>query len=1060
MARMGEAGGGGALLRWLVALAALLCVSAIALSSWGAEPVVLSQGADEIGLGRHLDYLEDPEGKLTLDDVRSAAMEARWTASNVDIPNFGFTSNTYWFRFDVDNPGSASIERVLDVGYPVLDEISLYAGEHGVLRERRAGDHLPVSVREIRHEHFLFTLQCAPGMSPVFLRVRSSSALQVPLTLWSRAAFEAADRTTQIENGFYYGVMLVMVAYNLFVFMSVRDRSYLYYCAYVLSFVVFQASIDGRTYEYFWPESPSWNDKFLPVSEGLLLIAISSFPRVFLNLKKGMPRFFNAAMLVLTWYGVAVVVAAFTVPYRYIGTSMVLAGIFGSPAAVGAGVVAWRRGQRSASFYVVAWTTFFAGAAALMFNKLGLAPRNLFTEHGMQIGSLLEVVLLSFALADRINIMRAETIAVERRAKETLQDEVNRQTHELKDQAQKLQELDRQKTHFFQNVSHELRTPLTLILNPLDEMAREPGYSTDKRLDVATKNSRRLLRLVNQLLDFQKLSAGKKEWRLVPIDLVRFVESCAEYFAPTCVAQGIEFRVQVPNDGAVAVRAEADALEKIVFNYLANALKHAPAGGHIELSLEVTGERARVAVKDDGPGLSEDGKNKLFKLFSQADGGADHAGTGLGLALVKELAEAMGGEVGVDSAVGKGSTFWAAFPRAKASGAEAARPVLATGRQMGEVVAAARASIRLSAGQPVSKRIVSEDAPLILVVDDIADMRDLVGGTLARHGYRLASASSGGEALDAAKRNKPDVVVTDWMMPGMTGPELIGAMRKDSALASVPVVLLTAKSDEESKLAGTEVGADAFLGKPFNEQELASTVRNLVHLKEREREVERLNRHIAENVLKRYLPPPLVDEILSGRTSLDVEPETAQATVLFGDLAGFTKTSAQLRATKMARLLNEYLSKMNDVVFAHGGTIDKYMGDGIMVIFGAPVRLEARDQVHRAAKCALAMQRAMTELHAQWRKEGLPEIPLRIGVHHGPVVVGNFGDARRSDYTAIGPAVNLASRIEGQCPPGSVLVSGEVCDFLPEAMAEDAGTFQLKGIEGVVRCFRLVDRDW
>jgi len=710
----------------------------------------------------------------------------------------------------------------------------------------------------------------------------------------------------------------------------------------------------------------------------------------------------------------------------------------------------------------------YATCAVLDFVLAGLVASGVVADRGMvRAESLSHVEQVIFILL--MQAVLFVTYILQRKIREatlSLQQEVQRQTLELKqqvgrlaDQAEKLNEVDRQKTHFFQNVSHELRTPLTLILNPLDEMAREPAYSTDKRLDVAAKNSRRLLRLVNQLLDFQKLSAGKKEWKLVPIDLARFVESCAEYFSPTCVAQGIAFDARVPKDGPVMVRAEADALEKIVFNYLANALKYAPAGGVIELTLEGVDGRARVAVKDDGPGISEEGKQKLFKLFSQTDSGAEHAGTGLGLALVKELAEAMGGEVGVDSAVGKGSTFWAAFPTAKTLAAETVAPVLATGRQMGEVVAAVRASVRLSASQPLSRRAVADDAPLVLVVDDIADMRELVGRTLARHGYRLASASGGAAALDAARRNKPDLVVTDWMMPGMTGPELIAAMRKDAALASVPVVLLTAKSDEESKLAGTEIGADAFLGKPFNEQELASTVRNLVHLKEREKEVERLNRHIAENVLKRYLPPALVDEILAGRMSLDVEPETAQATVLFGDLAGFTKTSAQLRATKMARMLNEYLSKMNDVVFAHGGTIDKYMGDGIMVIFGAPVRLEASDQVRKATECALAMQRAMTELHTRWRKEGLPEIPLRVGVHHGPVVVGNFGDARRSDYTAIGPTVNLASRIEGQCPPGSVLVSGEVCDFLSEGMAEDAGTFQLKGIEGLVRCYRLVERE-
>jgi adenylate cyclase len=179
--------------------------------------------------------------------------------------------------------------------------------------------------------------------------------------------------------------------------------------------------------------------------------------------------------------------------------------------------------------------------------------------------------------------------------------------------------------------------------------------------------------------------------------------------------------------------------------------------------------------------------------------------------------------------------------------------------------------------------------------------------------------------------------------------------------------------------------------------------------------------------------------------------------VLFADLAGFTRASAQLRATKSARVLNEYLSRMNDVVFAHGGTVDKYMGDGLMVLFGAPVRLEAKEQLQRAAACALAMQRVMAELNADWARAGLPELLLRIGVHHGPEVVGNFGDARRSDYTAIGPTVNLASRIEGVCPPGEVLVSGDVYDFLPETAGVDAGTFELKGIDGAVRCFRLVD---
>ena len=169
---------------------------------------------------------------------------------------------------------------------------------------------------------------------------------------------------------------------------------------------------------------------------------------------------------------------------------------------------------------------------------------------------------------------------------------------------------------------------------------------------------------------------------------------------------------------------------------------------------------------------------------------------------------------------------------------------------------------------------------------------------------------------EIARELQPSPIITDWMMPQMSGPELIEAAKKDAVLQSVPIVLLTAKSDEESKLIGTEIGADAFLGKPFNDQELGSLVRNLLSLKSREREVEALNHQLTEGVLKRYLPPDLVDQIIAGDAALDQEPQTLNATILFSDLQGFTALSGKLRARKLARVLNEYLEVMNDVIRA------------------------------------------------------------------------------------------------------------------------------------------------
>jgi class 3 adenylate cyclase len=505
----------------------------------------------------------------------------------------------------------------------------------------------------------------------------------------------------------------------------------------------------------------------------------------------------------------------------------------------------------------------------------------------------------------------------------------------------------------------------------------------------------------------------------------------------------------------VFLLGEVDALEKIAFNYLSNALKFTPRGGTIELGIQTVGgaqPRVRIFVRDNGPGIREDDQAKLFKVFSQVDESTtrEYEGTGLGLALVKSLAEEMNADAGVQSTVGEGSTFFVEFDAMgrpddyEDTGQFAVREWLL-------------AEAHNKTGEEDDKTVAGWDqsGQRILVVDDLADMRTLISGTLAGQGMQVMTAANGKQGFELAMLHRPDLIVTDWMMPVMAGPDLIRSVRDEPGLRSTPIVLLTAKSDEESKLTGTEIGADAFVGKPFNEQELVSCVGNLLALKSREREVEALNHRLTEQVLKRYLPPDLVEKIVHGDASLVQEPRSVTATILFSDLKGFTEFSSSVRAPKLARVLNEYLAAMTDVIFSHGGTIDKFVGDAIMVIFGAPTPLSSQDQADKAAHCALAMQRQMSTLQKGWREEGLPELSMRIGLHQGPVIVGNFGSEIRSDYTAVGPTVNLASRIESVCEPGGVYVSGEVCDFLPESMSEPVGNFELKGIDGKTRLYCL-----
>ena len=284
--------------------------------------------------------------------------------------------------------------------------------------------------------------------------------------------------------------------------------------------------------------------------------------------------------------------------------------------------------------------------------------------------------------------------------------------------------------------------------------------------------------------------------------------------------------------------------------------------------------------------------------------------------------------------MGEGATFFAEFP-----------VVEATGPLEGAKSFKAREWLLDDSGETGVDTEVEEEgvfAPetegkgqLVLVVDDLEDMRNLIGESLKKRGYRVLKAANGEQGYAVICDRRPELVISDWMMPKLSGPDMLKQVRANAEVATTPFILLTAKSDEESKLIGTEIGADIFLGKPFNDQELGSAVRNLLGLKSREKEVQKLNDYITESVLKRYLPPALIGDILSGELSMDRPAELREITVLFSDLRGFTELSEALGPEKISDVLNQYLTVMNEVIFEHEGTIDKFIGDAVMVLWSA-----------------------------------------------------------------------------------------------------------------------------
>lgn len=636
-------------------------------------------------------------------------------------------------------------------------------------------------------------------------------------------------------------------------------------------------------------------------------------------------------------------------------------------------------------------------------------------------------------------------------------------------QAERLLEADRLKTEFFQNISHEFRTPLTLTIGPLESACGRKEDLPYEQAVIALRNSRRLLRLVNQLLDLQRLDAGRMQPSFRPCDLVGFCYSTAESFRAYCEKKGLHLITQLQDSPLLYL--DIERFDKVIYNLLSNAVKFTPEGGTITLTVEPAGAHCLLQVKDTGIGIRTEQIPYLFERFHQAEGSASRSyeGSGLGLALVKELVELHGGQISVDSVYGEGTTFtvWLHFGSthlppervleipAEFHSSKAAVELADVEADLSEDEAE---NHNFDALEPVNSATV---AGTVLVVDDNPDLRFYVSEILRSSGFSVLLARNGEEGFAVAKKRRPDLIVTDLMMPVISGLDLIRMIRQDEELRGTPAILLTAKADEDTRIEGVERGADAYLSKPFNDRELLAEVRNLIALKQNERRVQQLNNYLTESVLRRFLPPSMVKAAAAGDLALDLRPEPRLITILFSDIVGFTQMANTLRSRRVAELLNEYLAAMTKAIFDSGGTVDKFVGDAVMALFGAPEELTPNEQVRRAIAAAGQMLRALKQLNERWIEQGIvgdngvPAVRFRCGIHQGTAVVGMFGGPDRSDYTAIGPSVNIAARLQEVAEPNSVLISAAVADYVEENRIVKYKSLQLKGIDETVLAFML-----
>ena len=771
----------------LVILVLGLCLSAVA----GA--VTFDEFTRSLPLGQALEVFEDVRGDARIEDIVSPALAASFHRHDQAVLNAGYSRSAYWLRVDLHyQPQGARTPRawLLELAYPPLDHVDLYLPDESgrFVRVQQTGDALPFSSRQIKQNNYLFELNLDPGQSlRVYLRIQSQGSVQAPLTLWAPNAYLEAQPGRIYVLGMIYGVLLVMLVYNLFIYLSVRDTSYLYYILYIASFGLYQVSVNGAGIEYFWPDTPWWANAATPFLIGSAALFGSQFARSFLRTRDHSPLMDRLLQAMMACGAVVMLMALFASYAAALRLATYLALAF-TLIIFGAGVLAWYRGLRVARYFIFAWSALLLGGIVNSLMVLGVLPNMFLTMYASQIGSAIEVGLLSLALADRINAMKEERTRLLQEAGDKLE-ALN----------QKLADSNRLKDEFLATVTHELRTPMNGVLGSLELMQTvDMDVELAQYQRTASGAAREMMGMVDDILTLTELQAGKLYPRHEPFSLRALFDSLRIQYAGKAAAKGLELHIEVADRIVDTVEGDAQKILKAVSCLLDNAIKFTEVG---QVSVSVTrlagsaGELPLcIEVRDSGIGLGQTDE-VLYQPFRQLDGSLTrrYGGLGIGLPICRQLVGLLGASLHHESAAGQGTCFYLdltlRLPPQQPADSHPRRPILA--RALRE----------------------PEQCRVLLVEDDSLGQL-VVRGMLLKMGYQVRCADSGAQALTLLQRETVDAVLLDCQLPGMDGFATCRALRQLPGYATIPVLAMTAHSHAGDRERCLAAGMSDYLTKP------------------------------------------------------------------------------------------------------------------------------------------------------------------------------------------------------------------------------------------------------
>ncbi|SES01360.1 ATP-binding protein [Salipaludibacillus aurantiacus] len=790
-------------------------------SNISAESVVLNDSRGEIDLAPYIEVLEDKNNEWTINDVAEGEISEKFELNQGGAPSFGYTSSVYWVRFQLHNQYSGG-EWYLKLDNPTMDYTSLYLSENGEFEAWEMGDLYPFGQREVTNRNFIFPLNLSEENDYViYMRFQSEGAMQLPLTMMDRDSFLSITQQDYIILGLLAGLAFVMALYNLFVYFSLQHKSYLFYVFFIIVNLLTFLSFSGLAYQFIWPEAVWWNNRsivfFMAVSNILAILFTNSF----LEPEKLVPRSVKWSIALLLMNFSVLIVLVFSYPLAL--DFVVLATGISVGFILTVSLITLKNGFRPARFFSLAWYIFIAGVVVSILTDVGVLPFTFMTKYAWQITTSLELILLSFALADKITIMRKEKDQAKREAIESQQEMLEH-----------LKRTDKLKDEFLAVTSHELRTPLNGIIGIAESMkdgaAGEINDSARKNLMMIITSGKRLAHLINDIIDFSKLKNNDMDLHIKEVD----VKETGDMVVNMCQSLVKSKPVIIENHlekGLPAIAADENRFQQVLYNLIGNAIKYTAEGKVSIYAYEKNGFM-KIEVADTGPGIDEEELESIFFPFERGGANSDEhdEGMGIGLNISKRLVELQGGRMNVRSGKGRGSVFTFSIP-------------LYRGQEKRNVAAGTvhPLSVEKEAFTFFSQPETSgskKTGKKILVADDEPVNLQILINYLSLEGYEVKTASSGEQALRLLEDEKDfDLVILDIMMPKISGYKVCQDIRKTYSLTELPVLMLTAKNQIEDRLAAFEAGANDYLVKPCDKRELLARTETFLHLSRAVKEI-------------------------------------------------------------------------------------------------------------------------------------------------------------------------------------------------------------------------------